>query len=232
MLKKTIANHLPFLGKFKRKAVAFMDSVMPARASYSQYKEDIFIWNTLRNHVLDGSIYVDVGANHPTDISNTFLLYRNGLSGVVIEPNSELIGLFRAYRKRDTTLTIGCSNEPSVLKFFISKTPVISSFSNNRGINLYKTQYIPVMPLDFALASMEFSFISLLSIDVEGLTDKVLEGARLTLKKSLIVCLEYDSEEEKESFNKLLAQDFDLLKIFNCNMIFLSKELSIKFLKK
>jgi hypothetical protein len=58
---------------------------------------------------LRGGIYVDVGANHPTSISNTFLLYRHGLHGVTIEPNPELSQLHRRFRRRDVVVSVGSS---------------------------------------------------------------------------------------------------------------------------
>jgi hypothetical protein len=75
MLQKLIANYFPALGKYKRYSVAYFHSFLPTKKTYSQHKEDLFILETLKLYKLDESLYVDIGANHPTDISNTYLLY-------------------------------------------------------------------------------------------------------------------------------------------------------------
>ena len=163
MIKQIIINKLPWLGKYKRWFVAFMGHVLPKKPTYSQHMEDKFIWEMLQHYNLKNSLYIDIGANHPIDISNTYLLYRNGLSGIIIEPNGELLNLFRRFRKRDIVLQIGSSNSSTVMKFNISKTPVISSFSSSRDVNIYKSLYIPVMTIDMVVENMDLSFISLLT---------------------------------------------------------------------
>ncbi len=225
MIKNFFVNNLPFLGKFKRYFVALKDSISPVQFGYSQHREDAYILKVLEGYNLEGSIYVDIGANHPTDISNTYLLYRKGLNGIIIEPNLELIRLFKLFRKRDIPLMLGCSNKNAVLPFSISKTPVISSF-NNRDINLYKTVFLPVMLLDDAISYFHPEFISLLSIDVEGLNLEVMEGGENTITKSLIVCVEYDSLEEKDKIMMLLGNEFQFLIQLGCNLLFLNRPLS------
>ncbi len=221
-----LVNNFSFLGRYKRWGVVLKDSLLGIRKSYSQYGEDEYITALLEKYNLDEALYVDIGANHPTDISNTYLLYRKGQSGVVIEPNQELIGLFRKFRKRDIALGIGCSNISAVLKFNISKTPVLSSFSNEREINVASQVYLPVMTLDQALSNINCHVISFLSVDVEGLNIEVLEGASESLKKTLLLCIEYDNEEERIRFNELLKDDFELDKEIHCNLIYINKRLS------
>ncbi len=223
MLRSFLVNHFPALGKYKRFLVALKDNQLSIRNSYSQHREDVYILDLLKKYDLAGSVYVDIGANHPTDISNTYLLYRNGMHGIIIEPNEELADLFNKFRKRDTVLRIGCSNISAVLKFNISKTPVVSSFARHEDVNVYKSVYVPVMPVDDALSHLDAGYISFLSIDVEGLNLEVLEGAFKTLKKTLLLCIEYDTEEEKGRFQSILSSDFDFLCKFGCNMLYLNK---------
>jgi FkbM family methyltransferase len=230
MLYKWIANHFPSLGKYKRYIVATMHHWLGVKRTYSQHEEDVFILATLKKYNLTDSIYVDIGANHPTDISNSYLLYRNGMRGVVIEPNPELIALFAKFRKRDIALMIGCSNEPALLKFNISKTPVVSSFLTERDADFYKSVYIPVLPVDTALHNIDFEYINFLSIDVEGLNVQVLQGAIEIIKKTLLICLEYDNDQEKERFFEILKNDFVQINELGCNVIYLNKNLSKEYL--
>lgn len=226
MIKKFFVKFFPRLGKCKRYCVALSDSTVSVRDSYSQFKEDKYIWDILQKYDLTGSSFIDVGANHPTDISNTYLLYRNGLNGIIIEPNIEFAKLFKKFRKRDIVLMVGCSNQNAILPFHISKTPVISSFSQEKEINVYKTEYLPVMELDSVVKNLNLEFVNLLSIDAEGLNIEVMQGGPETIAKSLIVCVEFDSEGEKKIIANLLGGQFQFLKTFGCNLIYLNKRIA------
>jgi len=226
MIKSYLVNHFPSLGKFKRFVKAWYHGVQRTKSSYSQHGEDAIILEILSHYDLKNSVFIDVGANHPSDISNSYLLYRKGYRGIVIEPNQELIGLFRKFRPGDIALPIGCGNTNTVLPFHISKTPVLSTFMDSRDANVYKTMYIPVMRLDDAVRDIEFDFISLLSIDVEGLNYEVMEGGWETINKSLLLCLEYDTEEDRQKFSDFLGEDFELYQDIGCNLLFVNKALS------
>ena len=226
MFKQFLVNHFPVLGKFKRFGKAWYHAMQPTKRSYSQHGEDVVIADFLSKFELSGSVYVDVGANHPSDISNSYLLYRKGFNGIIVEPNQELAGLFKKFRPKDIALAIGCSNENAILPFHVSKTPVLSSFANTREANVYKTLYLPVIRLDDAIRHLEFDFISLLSIDVEGLNYEVLQGARNTIDRALLICLEYDTEEDRQKFSQVLGDGFELYREMGCNLLFVNRSLS------
>lgn len=127
----------------------------------------------------------------------------------------------RKFRKRDTVIQVGCSDKSAVLKFNISRTPVISSFDNQ--LLTYRSLYIPVLKIDDVLSEFNVEIISLLSIDVEGLNIEVLKGAQNTIKKSLLICVEFDNQDEKQHIQDNLSIDFELLSCFGCNLIFINK---------
>ncbi|MBS1490494.1 MAG: FkbM family methyltransferase [Bacteroidetes bacterium] len=224
-LRKWVAHNFPGLGSYKRYATAFLDRFLPVKKSYSQHQEDIYILSLLKKYNTENAIYVDVGANHPTDISNTYLLYRNGMKGILFEPNEELSRLAKNIGSQDIVLPIAISSQPELLKFNISKTPVLSSFKELNH-TFYKSVYIPVLPLDLALKHIEYQFISLLSIDVEGLNIDVLKGARDTIQKALIICIEFDSKDEQFTVEEILGVNFKLISVYNCNLIYLNSKLS------
>jgi hypothetical protein len=60
--------------------------------------ESRLVWEFFgRRH--DG-VFVEVGANHPTEGSQTWFLEQQGWSGVLVEPNPELQELLREKRPR------------------------------------------------------------------------------------------------------------------------------------
>ncbi len=68
--------------------------------SYAQNGEDVVLWRALRD-VARGR-YVEVGANHPSEMSVTKAFYDNGWSGITVEPVPEFARMHREARPRDT----------------------------------------------------------------------------------------------------------------------------------
>lgn len=219
-LNSFLAFRMPFLGPYKRFFGALIDSLLPVR-SYSQHGEDTYIWNLFSAYSLLDGIYIDVGANHPTSISNTYLFYRRGLRGLIIEPNPELARLHRIFRGEDTILPIGIDNKRGVFALNISKTPVLSSFKSQAEHLFWKKEYVPVLKLDDIAELFTSKRISLLSIDTEGLNLEVLKGASQTLEKTILLCIEVDNEDDDASITSyLLDHQFVMIKHFGCNRIY------------
>ena len=228
MIKNFIIDKLPFLGKYKRLGLAYRDT-LSNKDSYSQYQEDIFVLDFLKNSKINrsNSIFVEIGANHPTVLSNTFLLYKNGYRGVLVEPNPELARLLEKFRKKDLVFNIGASNISGILKFNVSKTPVVSSFHSSHNQNNWKSIYVPVLPANLFLKSLKYDVISFLSIDVEGLNLEVLEGALEILEKVFLLCIEFENDEEKNRIISILTPySFELVKEVGCNLIFFNSKYS------
>jgi FkbM family methyltransferase len=173
----------------KRFWVAARDALSPVRESYAQHGEDRYIRQQLSGVDLTSGIYVDIGANQPTQISNTYLFYRAGGSGVAIEPNPSLENLYKRFRPRDVFLRIGCSDTSGVLPFKHTVSSVLSGFSDSIQ-DVVSTEYLPLLPLDQVLENYDYKFIYLLSIDVEGYDLQVLKGAEKTLSNTIFVVIE------------------------------------------
>ena len=68
------------------------DSPAPCRLahanfSYSQQGEDLIILDIFRHLRLKRPSYLDIGAWEPVKSNNTYLFYRLGSRGVLVEPN-------------------------------------------------------------------------------------------------------------------------------------------------
>jgi hypothetical protein len=80
------------------------------RSSFSQFGEDLFLASRFAGK-RDG-FYVDVGAFHPFNWSNTCLLYQRGWRGLNIEPDPEAIRLFERHRRRDLNVRTAVAGTP------------------------------------------------------------------------------------------------------------------------
>jgi FkbM family methyltransferase len=154
--------------------------------------------------------YLDIGANHPVQLSNTFLLYELGASGVLIEPDPNPFALLKAKRPRDIALNCGAcfdDRRSAVLKRF--KSNVFNTFSSdqaddvirrsanwgpNRLESLVDEIEVELRPVNEILEEYFPDRIDFVSIDVEGVDHDVLRSIDLKRFRPKVVCIEASSE--------------------------------------
>lgn len=199
----TAALYMPFLIRFKRYLIATTDSARSIKKTYSQSGEDLLVRNLLPVTPLQDVIYIEVGANQPTQISNTYLFYRMGFNGIVIEPNKELSKLFTRIRPKDIHLEAGCSVNSGVGMFKKTHSSGESGFSDN--INAVKggTYFVPMLTVDEIWKDTGSKDVFLLSIDTEGFDLQVLKGAAETLKHTACIIIE-TREDDLQDINAVL----------------------------
>lgn len=223
-LRDYVAHRVPVLGRYKRYVVAAKYSFLPRKRTYAQHGEDVAIGRMLGGFDLREAMYVDIGANHPTTISNTYLLYRRGCKGIVVDANRELVALFDTFRPRDIAIAAGCSDETGVAAFTISKTPVVSSLDPSIVADPWKTVYVPLLTVDSIVGRVDPPWVCLLSVDVEGHAGAVLRGAAETLRRTYVLCVEAPagSEEEAEVLEVIEQEGFVMAERNEVNIIALS----------
>src|SRR6185312_5485470 len=99
---------------------------------FSQGGEDIILMEILKGYNLlrsDG-FFVDVGAYHPFNGSNTYELYKLGWSGINIEARPGSKKLFDECRPLDINLEMGVTLADEILTYYyISESSPMNSFS-------------------------------------------------------------------------------------------------------
>jgi FkbM family methyltransferase len=143
--------------------------------------------------------YVDVGANHPKFGSNTYRLYRQGWSGLVIEPNPAFAEPFRLLRPRDKFVCEGVSLKEGSLNYFTFGDPNCNTCSSERAHDLVSrwrqklvsTIPIKVRPLTAIIDSLfPDTHIDLLSVDCEDLDLTALQSADLQSRQPTAILVE------------------------------------------
>ena len=186
--------------------------------SYSQKFEDQLILSLVGDK--KGS-YIDVGSGLPCFGSNTYLLYRRGWSGILIDPIPRNIRLAKFFRSRDISLNIGVGEKKAELLFYNLDPYVLSSFdetiANERLLQGFaKLKYvasIPVLPLSEILENRVLRDPLVISIDTEGFEMQVLKGIDWSSLNPAIICIEefdnpINSDTDVKQF--LLSHGFKL----------------------
>ncbi len=158
----------------------FVDAVV---GSFSQYGEDLVI-DALLGCPADG-VYVDVGANDPSELSNTRRFYDRGWRGINIEPNAELFSEFKRSRPGDVNLNIGIAQSAGELTFYQMEPSTLSTFDRGAsidnlahpGAHTVAEVRVPVRPLTAVLDEhLADKLIDFMSVDTEGLDLEVLQS--------------------------------------------------------
>ena len=106
---------------------AVVNEIVPYRSfrknSYSQHGEDMMIIDCFQNVMnIKKPSYIDIGAHHPYEISNTAVFYEKGCRGINIEANPVLFQNFLRERPDDININCGlCSEDKTgeIMSFYM-----------------------------------------------------------------------------------------------------------------
>ncbi|MFA5877263.1 MAG: FkbM family methyltransferase [Candidatus Paceibacterota bacterium] len=186
--------------------------------SYAQSGEDLIIKPFLPKRK---GIYVDVGCYHPILYSNTYRLYKEGWSGIVIDPNPNLKPLFSFFRPRDTfyNTAVGTSGEGEYFVFADGAYNTLDKESakeyEKRTVRI-KTVPVSIKPLMEICKNLES--IDLMSVDVEGMDLQVLSTHDWS-KAPRVIIVEAAPRSPVASF--LEEKGYRLVGLTHLNSIFL-----------
>lgn len=174
----------------------------PYKTSYAQCGEDLiiqFIFDWLK---ISKPTYLDIGAHHPTWLSNTYLFYQNGSSGVCVEPDPECYAVVKRKRSRDICLNVGIgTDDRKYADFFVMTARTLNTFSrveaeryqNTRNFGeqrIEKVVQIPMRSVDEIMQEHLPDGVNLVSVDVEGMDLEILRTFNFNKYRPEIFCVE------------------------------------------
>lgn len=220
-IKKILVKRIPLLLTLKGWKVAWCNHFSKIKDSYSQAGEDRIIEELISDMDPSKSIYIDVGANHPTRLSNSYRFYRMGWQGIVVEPNRTLLKMHQRIRPRDEHLAVACGSQSVVLRFQHAVSHVLSGFSEGsmKTADIKRSELMPILTVDKISLLYPEKEIAFMSIDVEGFDLEVARGAISTLKRTRVVVIE-GSENDSQLMELFKSNGFSLHYNTRHNLIF------------
>lgn len=207
--------------------------------SYSQCGEDLivdFILNCLK---ISSPSYLDIGAYHPTHLSNTYLFYQKGYRGVCIEPDPILFAEIKKVRKRDTCLNVGIgTSHVDGADFYVMTSKTLNTFSREEAERyqsynqrLEKIVQVPLIPIRTILEQRFVSCPNFISLDVEGLDLQILRTFNFSKYRPEVFCIEtltYTEDKSEKKINEvidlMISNDYFIYADTYINTIFVSRE--------
>lgn len=169
-------------------------------AMFSQMQQDYYLWTRHFSKLRRRGVYLDIAANLPVEISNTYFMDAClGWSGVCVEGNPQMLP--DLFRERSCAMIPACvSNKDGVtVRYALYKglSGIISTNKNkfNRNIPVIE-QKCTTMKL--ALKKMEVKVVDYLSLDVEGHELQVLQGIDWNKVRVKVMTVEGNEEKHNE----------------------------------
>ena len=165
--------------------------------TYAQHGDDLAVLNIFKRLGIEKPSYLDVGAYHPFDLSNTALLHERGSRGINVEPNAVLFDAFRKARPEDTNIRAGVAPVSGELPFYhVAADPGRFTFDKATAMTLGITyaEQVTVYTLNEIVDGMFCNGIwpDLLSLDIEGLDVDVLASAHFGESSPKVLIVEAD----------------------------------------
>jgi FkbM family methyltransferase len=194
--------------------------------TYSQHGEDLLFLSIFEQLGIQNPSWLDIGAHHPENISNTKLLYDLGFRGVNVEANPNLYMEFLKQRPEDTNICIGVGLVNGSARFYMyDDTSGRNTFSEKEvkeyNHTVRKETVLPVTTLDKLVDDYcSGNYPHLLSIDVEGLDYDVLNHANFLQSSPVVVCVETRLKDSAKMQKMMNGKGYVFYVRMGENMIF------------
>jgi FkbM family methyltransferase len=175
---------------------------------HSQFGEDRYIYEHMG--LPERGVFVDVGAGHPVQLSNTYFFERNGWTGVCIDADPSQCEVLKEARACVEWAAVA----PEEGEIELSQA-YLPTYSTTVGKSHYKglaratfkqTIRVPSRKLETILRKYQIGLIDILDIDVEGTELDVWNTFDYKVHQPRVVIIEY--------YTFGLADDADRIKRF------------------
>ena len=182
----------------------------------SQNREEWLIRDFFQDE-RDG-VFLDVGAYHYRNYSNTFYLENNlGWSGIAVEPQTQFAQGYAKYRPRTRFRAYFASDvSDKVAVLHVSdEVPNVSSelkaFAEGDDKRDTKAREVPTITLNDLLTREGIDHVDFVSIDVELAEPKVLAGFDIARFKPRLLCIEAHPEVRQEILDYFMRRNYTVV---------------------
>ena len=182
--------------------------------SYAQCGEDLIVSFLMNMMGISCPSYLDIGAHHPTYLSNTYLFYKRGCRGVCIEPDPKLFKKIKRKRKGDKCLNVGIGAGAKAMEqmdFYIMSTRTLNTFSKAEAKRyqsfgnqkIKQVISIPLISFNDIVGKYFAPVPNFVSIDVEGFEIQIIQSINFEKFRPEVFCIETLSYTEDRTERKL-----------------------------
>jgi FkbM family methyltransferase len=204
--------------------------------TYAQHGDDIVMRCVFDSLGIDNPSYLDIGAHHPTNISNTKLFYDADSRGINVEANPYLFQQFMIDRPEDVNLNFGVGKESGYMKFYMVDEHSGRNSFDYETVAAFVADYpqfeikevidLPVRTVHELLNNIPVP--DFMTIDVEGLDYDILKSIDFQRYPFKVICVEVGGSDKinyADAVSSLLEEN-DYFSLIRCgaNLIFVAKQ--------
>jgi FkbM family methyltransferase len=183
----------------------------------NRYSRDLEEW-IIRDYFGDkrDGVFLDVGANHYRNDSNTFYLETAlGWSGLAIDALQEFAGDYRTHRPRTRFLAMFASDTPGSVRLFVPEQNKLVASADQDFIKKHgetgTARDVPATTLNEALKQAGIERVDFLSMDIELAEPKALAGFDIQRYGPALVCIEGHPEVRQQILDYFARNNYVLM---------------------
>ncbi len=184
---------------------------------------------------VERGFYVDIGAHHPFNLSNTALLYEDGWRGINIDATPGSMAEFDRHRGDEINLEVAIAREPGRRLFSCFSETSLNGFVTEdiikalqtRGQQVTEQLWIDCLPLnDILLKHAPDRQIDLMNVDAEGLDFEIISALDMeTWRPKLFLveilgCPSVEHVQETEICQLMKQRGYELFSRLHFSCIF------------
>jgi FkbM family methyltransferase len=199
----------------------------PKRTSFSQNGEDLEL---RKRFGARQGLYIEIGANHPLRLSNTYLLYRMGWRGMIVEPVQSLYAKHKRLRPRDIHINAAADATDGEVTFYEMIPSVLSTCNSDEAekavsggtARMLRKYPVPVTTVAALYRThLAPNPVLVLSVDTEGHDLAVLQGVDwVSMRPEVVICEGNDDVRRSEITEFLAGRGYECYKQMGCNLMF------------
>lgn len=192
--------------------------------SYAQYGEDLQVVAFFgRDH---RGVFVEIGANDPVQLSQTYLLEQLGWRGVLIEPIAGLARALREQRPGSRVVEAAVSDPAHAGTAYLDIPGGVSCLAHLvfEDDPRQPRPQVQVRTLDAILDEAQITAIDFMSIDIEGNELPALRGLSFTRFRPRLIVIE-DRVHDLSRHTFLTDKGYRLVDRTGCNGWYLRRDL-------
>ena len=174
------------------------------RYSYSQMGEDLVIENNLNHFKIkpEQVTYLDIGTNDPRDSNNTYMFYKKGGRGVLVEPDEMYWPRIAEHRPGDKLIKACVADfDDDDADFYVLTAHSLNTLIKETADHVcgqagYGNQKIEavrkmkVINVNRVLEEHFDTWPNIISIDTEGMDHKIIKAINWDKYRTEMVCVE------------------------------------------
>jgi FkbM family methyltransferase len=209
-----------------------------ARISYAQFADDLVAAGLFAGIDVKKPTYLDIGAFDPIFDNNTYLFYRRGARGVLVEPNSAITSKLKSERPDDTVLVAAIGiDDATEADYYLFDNPGLNTIDKEQAdrmvregvVKLKQVVKVPLLNINRVIAE-NFGGKSpdYISIDIEGLDYLVLKTLDFAKYRPKLICAETlitnTLKHNQDTIQLLTGHGYEIRGMTFSNTFFLDKQ--------